>query len=259
MLNVVALSAFHDNYIWLIYNDATHECAVVDPGDAIPVLEWLHKNPTFSLSYILITHHHNDHTGGVNILKQKTQAIVFGPELECTGLADYSLKEGCSFNCLGYTWQAIHTPGHTRGHIVFINNETQPPMLFSGDTLFSAGCGRLFEGSAEQMLLSLKKIKKLNQDTLIYPAHEYTLCNLKFALVVEPSNHNIVESQRAAEQKCLRGEPTLPSTLRHELAINPFLRTEHPSIQYALENHTKHRLTDEIERFAALRAWKNTF
>lgn len=262
MLEVTCLPAFNDNYIWLLHNPETHECAVVDPGDAQVVKKWLNNHAEYTLTHILVTHHHHDHQGGVSDLKHCTSALVLGPELDNIPDIDQKLSHQQTFNCLGQEWSTYHVPGHTRGHIAFFcahRADDATPLLFCGDTLFSAGCGRIFEGTAEQMLASVSLLASLPANTLIYSAHEYTLGNLLFNSAVEPNNIDVANHTQWAKEQRAQNFPTLPSTIALELKINPFLRTHEPQIQHAAEQYAQRRLHNKAEVFAVLREWKNTF
>lgn len=259
MLTITALPAFNDNYIWLLQNPATQHCAVVDPGDATPVLDWLGSNPQWQLTDILITHHHRDHTGGIDTLKQATSATVYGPQLETIAGVDQLLEDGQQLQVLGHAFNVLHVPGHTLGHIAYYMASPQP-ILFCGDTLFLAGCGRMFEGSPEQMHASLQRLAALPAQTLVYCTHEYSLSNLKFAAAVEPDNSAI--GQRTQEVTKLREQSliSLPSTIAHELATNPFLRCEVSTvIASAAREGQLAANADSVAVFAALRAWKDRF
>ncbi len=260
MLTFTALPAFNDNYIWLLKNPATQQCAVVDPGDAQPVLNWLAEHPQWQLTDILITHHHHDHVGGVTQLKQATQAHVTGPAREKIPSLDTAVDEGSQINLLDHTVQVFAVPGHTLGHVVYFCQETgHAPWLLSGDTLFAGGCGRIFEGTAEQMYASLTKLAGLPDATLVYCTHEYTLSNLLFAEAVEP--HNTELAKRLLEVKQLRSQQriTLPSSIALEKASNPFLRCAEALVKRAAEQKAQTQLTTETAIFAALRSWKDTF
>lgn len=260
MLKIDALPAFNDNYIWLLQNPATHTCAVVDPGDAAPVLSWLAAHPDWRLTDILVTHHHHDHVGGIAPLKQQTAARVVGPEREAIPARDQAVGDGDLVEVLGHAWHVFHVPGHTLGHIAYYSNTAaDTPVLFSGDTLFAAGCGRLFEGSPAQMHDSLSRLASLPDTTRIYCAHEYTLSNLRFASAVEP--HNPQVRARMEEVECLRaaGHTTLPSTLAIEKATNPFLRCNETSINEIISTRQKNGNLTPALVFEALRAWKDHF
>ncbi len=260
MLTFTALPAFNDNYIWLLQNSDTLHCAVVDPGDAQPVLDWLAANRQWQLTDILITHHHHDHVGGVSQLKQATQAKVTGPAREKIPSLDLAVAEGSQIALLGHTVQVFAVPGHTLGHVVYFSDDTKnTPWLLSGDTLFAGGCGRIFEGSAEQMYASLSKLAALPDTTLVYCTHEYTLSNLLFAVAVEPGNaelaKRLLEVQQLREQHLI----TLPSNIALEKASNPFLRCLEPSVKDAAEQKAQTTLQSASEVFATLRTWKDTF
>lgn len=259
MLQITPLPAFDDNYVWLLQDPALARCAVVDPGDAAPVLAWLAEHPDVCLSDILITHHHGDHTGGIAALRAATGARVCGPALEAIPQRDLALEDGQTLRVLERDWQVLHVPGHTAGHIALFGGDPQQPLLFCGDTLFSAGCGRLFEGSPEQMHASLQRLAALPADTRVCCTHEYTLSNLRFALAVEPDNAALQDYQRRAEALRAAGQPTLPSSLALELAINPFLRTGEPGIRQKAEARANRPLQSDAEVFAALRGWKDVF
>lgn len=259
MFDIQPLPAFNDNYIWLIKDAATRQAVVVDPGDAAPVLAWLDAHPDWRLTDILITHHHNDHTGGITALKQRSGARVSAPADERIAEVDLALADGQRLEVLGATFEVLRVPGHTAGHIAFYV-AGERPLLFSGDTLFSAGCGRLFEGTPSQMLASLQRLASLPDTTELYCGHEYTLSNLRFALAVEPDNAAI--QQALGETQRLRDaqQPTLPSTLGRERRINPFLRTTESRVRQRLQEACKVAAeASEDTYFAALRGWKDTF
>ena len=220
MIQISALPAFTDNYIWLLQDHRTQRCVVVDPGDAAPVLAWLDAHPGWVLSDILITHHHHDHVGGVERLKQLSGATVYGPASENIPARDVALKDNDSVSVLGWDFDVYAVPGHTLGHIAYYHHG----LLFCGDTLFAAGCGRLFEGTPAEMFGNMQRYAALPDDTVVYCGHEYTQSNGRFALAVEPDNAAIVA--RMAEVDALRaaGEATVPITIGQERATNPFLR-----------------------------------
>lgn len=259
MIQITPLPAFDDNYIWLLQDAALGHCAVVDPGDAAPVLAWLAEHPHCRLVDILITHHHGDHTGGIQALKAATGARVCGPALENIPGRDLALQDDQTLRVLERDWQVLQVPGHTAGHIALFGGDAEQPLLFCGDTLFSAGCGRLFEGSAEQMHDSLQRLAALPAQTRVCCTHEYTLSNLRFALAVEPDNPALQEYQQRAAAQRAAGQPTLPSSLALELAINPFLRTGETAIRRNAEVRAGRPLETHAEVFAALRAWKDVF
>jgi hydroxyacylglutathione hydrolase len=259
MIQIDALPAFTDNYIWLLQDPSSKHCAVVDPGDAAPVLEWLEQHPDWQLTDILVTHHHHDHVGGVARLKQHTQAKVLGPAAENIPARDVALSDNDRINILGLDFSVLAVPGHTLGHIAFYHADAAAPLLFCGDTLFAAGCGRLFEGTPEQMHHSLGRLTDLPDNTLVYCTHEYTLSNLRFAQAVEPQNADIAE--RLAQVSLWRSENriSLPSNLALERRTNPFIRTHETSVKEKADewNGTPNQSPSAV--FAALRAWKDKF
>lgn len=259
MFQIDALPAFSDNYLWLLQDHAQQRCAVVDPGDAAPVLAWLAAHPGWQLSDILVTHHHADHVGGIAQLKAATGARVFGPAQERIPERDVALAEGDRLRVLGREFVVYEVPGHTLGHIAYYHADTGQPWLFCGDTLFAAGCGRLFEGSPAQMHASLNKLASLSDATLVYCTHEYTLSNLHFARAVEPENPAIAARFAQVSAWRAQGHCSLPSNLALEKATNPFLRCGETSVKEKIDERdgTRQRSPDEL--FACLRAWKDGF
>lgn len=256
MLDVLTIPAFQDNYLWLIH-DGVH-ATVVDPGDAAPVLAALTEHH-LSLSSILLTHHHADHVGGVPDLLQRFDVPVFGPRQENIPHTTQTLGEGDTVIVpeLGLKLEVFDVPGHTRGHIAYFSPEQL--WLFCGDTLFAGGCGRLFEGTPEQMVASLTKLQTLPDATQIFCAHEYTIANLRFAIEVEPNNSELTTRLQHEQAKRAQGRPTVPSTIGLEKATNPFLRFCEPGIADRLvaTGHISDR--EPIAVFAALRQWKNSY
>ena len=259
-LQLTALPAFNDNYLWLL-DDGQH-ALVIDPGDAAPVQRALTERG-LKLSAILVTHHHGDHTGGVALLRNATGAHVWGPAREAIPQPFTPLAAGDTVNALGLDWQVLDVPGHTAGHIAYFCPDVNgKPLLFCGDTLFSGGCGRLFEGTPAQMLASLDALAALPGDTQVCAAHEYTLSNLKFACAVEPGNAKLIEYQAHCEALRAQGQATLPSSIAVERAINPFLRAREAAVVSAVQAHASlgdAAAEDTVAVFAALREWKNTF
>jgi len=234
---------------------------VVDPGDAQPVFDALTRDK-LQLAAILVTHHHPDHTGGVAALHAATGAPVFGPARERIPEPFTPLSHGDSAEVLGLRFQVIDVPGHTAGHIAYFlpAHQGQAPLLFCGDTLFSGGCGRLFEGTPAQMLASLDALAVLPGDSRVCCAHEYTLANLRFAQAVEPGNADLTQYTAHCESLRAQGQPTLPSQLATERRINPFLRSREATVLRAVREHAELSANaGEADVFAALRQWKNDF
>lgn len=256
MTSAIPVKAFQDNYIWLIQGQNEGHVAIVDPGDAEPVVQYLQEQQ-LQVAAILCTHHHWDHVNGIEELLCQNPVPVYGPAAENIAVVSHPVKDGdrVVLDTLGLEFNVMATPGHTSGHIVYFGHG----MLFCGDTLFSAGCGRLFEGTAEQMYQSLKKISGLPGDTRVYCAHEYTLSNLAFAKTVEPDNPDTQEYIKRAEDLQNKGTPTLPSTLDLEKKVNPFLRVSESGLQQRVREQTKNTLSSEEDIFAALRRWKDNF
>jgi hydroxyacylglutathione hydrolase len=260
MLTFTALPAFNDNYIWLIQDAQRQLCAAVDPGDAQPVLNWLAEHPQWQLTDILVTHYHHDHIGGVSALKEATHARVVGPARETIPSLDLPVDEGASIELLGHTVQVFAVPGHTLGHLAyFCQAGARQPWLLSGDTLFAGGCGRMFEGTAEQMYSSLSRLAALPDNTLVYCTHEYTLSNLRFAQAVEPNNPDIQKRMTEVRQLREQQQITLPSNLALEKRTNPFLRCEQAPVIQAAEQKNGASLDKSYAVFATLRSWKDTF
>jgi len=256
-MKLIALPAFSDNYIWLLHDD--HHALVVDPGDSAPVLAWLGQHTGVRLDLILVTHHHADHTGGLADLVERTGAQVVGPALEKMPVEARGLQQGDRLDWHGLSFDIHEVPGHTLGHIAFWTQPAdQAPLLFCGDTLFSGGCGRLFEGTPAQMLDSLDRLAALPGNTRVCCAHEYTLSNLKFALVVDPDNQVLREYTQTCNALRQQNLATLPVPLSIERAINPFLRSRSSSVASAVRQRDAHAL-DDVTTFAALRSWKNEF
>jgi hydroxyacylglutathione hydrolase len=256
MDSVLHVCAFEDNYIWLIRGKSADHAAIVDPGDAGPVFAALEKRHLQPVA-ILCTHHHGDHVGGVTDILGHYPVPVYGPARERIPAITHRLKEGdrVSLPELGLEFSVLDVPGHTAGHIAYYG----AGMLFCGDTMFSAGCGRLFEGTAEQMHASLAKLAALPEATQMYCAHEYTEANLRFAAAVEPDNPDIRAQRERARALRAQNQPTLPSTIGLEKRINPFLRTGSPVARRAAETRRGQALESDTEIFATLRRWKDDF
>ncbi|UOO82926.1 hydroxyacylglutathione hydrolase [Uruburuella testudinis] len=250
MPKITPIAAFNDNYIWLI--EANGRAVCVDPGDAEPVSAYLHQH-NLQLAQIWITHHHHDHTGGLAALKAAyPDCIVYGNS-DIAG-ATVAAGEGVQIEFAGMHAGVWHTPGHTDQHISYLLHTSSGLHVFCGDTLFSAGCGRVFTGTVEQLFASLQRYNSLPQDTLFYPAHEYTAANLRFAAHIEPDNTDIQTALAQAAHT-----PTLPVTLAHERRINPFLRTAEAAVYRRVGGLTGRQPADETAVFADLRMLKNHF
>lgn len=254
MLDAYAIPAFTDNYLWLLSRGT--DAVIIDPGDAAPVLEVLEQRG-LNLRAILITHWHPDHIGGINPLLERGSVPVYGPRAEISKIPQltHALDDGDRVTVLGQTFDVMAVPGHTLGHIAYYTEQ----QLFCGDTLFSAGCGRLFEGTPEQMHASLSRFAALPATTNVYCTHEYTLSNLAFAVAVEPQNMDLLK--RLSDVRSLRAQnqPSLPSTLAIELASNPFLRSDCPDVVAAAEMQSGQSNMSHSQVFAVLRRWKDNF
>jgi len=261
-MHVEAIPAFRDNYIWLLYGDNSRQAWVVDPGEAKPVLERLQEKQLL-LEGVLLTHHHPDHDGGIPALRQSFPDLRIIGGLQSDSIHPTErYPEGATIDVLGESFQLMEVPGHTLDHVAFYCAHAS--LLFCGDTLFAGGCGRLFEGSAQQMHHSLSRIAILPEQTLSYCAHEYTMSNLRFALTVEPDNAALQQRMRDTEALRAKGLPTVPSFLSLELATNPFLRCHEPSIMAAAraraETQQQHLSSeDPCAVFSIIRGWKDHF
>jgi hydroxyacylglutathione hydrolase len=255
---IIPIPAFSDNYIWLL-REGRH-AAVVDPGDAAPVLAYLDREE-LALTAILTTHHHGDHVGGNVALLARFPVPVFGPARETIPGRTQALAEGDEIAVpgLGWAFRVLDIPGHTAGHIGYVGSDADGGIAFVGDTLFAGGCGRLFEGTPAQMADSLGKLAALPTGTRVYCAHEYTLANLRFALAVEPGNVALQARLRRDQDQRDRGLPTVPSTVAEERATNPFLRAGEPDVFAAAQARAGRPLTDAVDAFAVMREWKNGF
>jgi hydroxyacylglutathione hydrolase len=260
-LNIEPLPAFSDNYIWVLRKPDCNRVAVVDPGDAAVVSNYLRGQQLF-LDTILITHRHSDHTGGISaLLENYPGATVYGPAAENIPGIKLRLSEGetIEIESLGCCLQVMDVPGHTAGHIAYYLPDDKSPAVFCGDTLFSVGCGRLFDGTAAQLYQSLQKLAGLPAKTGIYCAHEYTLRNIEFALQVMPGNKDLLARASQVKQLRARGVPSVPVTIEQERLSNPFLRVSTAEVRQAVEKHFGKRMEDPLQVFTQLRKWKDVF
>lgn len=261
-LSISPIAAFKDNYIWMLRRGTEKQVVIVDPGDAAPVLERL-ASDALQLHTILITHHHADHTGGIELLLEAfPNAQVIGPHSSRIESLTQRCKEGDTITVLGLPFEVLEIPGHTLDHIAFYlpaGAELEPGAVFCGDTLFAAGCGRIFEGQPAMMHESLAKLEALPAPTLVFCAHEYTLANLKFALAAEPDNSDLQARLRATRKMRDASLPSLPSTIALERRTNPFLRCHNEDLVRMVAAHCGKRAQNEIDTFAQLRAWKDSF
>ncbi len=258
MLEIVPIPAFADNYIWAMLRD--DHCVVVDPGDAAPVSEFLAARQ-LTLDAILITHHHADHVGGVATLTSRSPVPVYGPATEDIKGVTHVLHENDHVTLPKFVdepFRVMEVPGHTSGHIAYVSGD----ILFCGDTLFAAGCGRMFEGTAQQLHTSLMRLAALPDTTRVFCTHEYTLSNLRFALAVDGENSVLIERSFIEQERRARGVPTLPSNIALERATNPFLRCAEPALILSARDHANVKsadLTTATDVFSVLRQWKNDF
>lgn len=261
MLELRPLPAFSDNYIWVFAQRGSAQVCVVDPGDAGPVLRYLQEHG-LALEAILLTHHHADHIGGVQDLLKHAAVPVYGPRSSRIPFVTHVVAAGDTVTVAQTRFEVLEVPGHTLEHIAYASaaSATTPePVLFCGDTLFGAGCGRMFEGTPPMMQASLQQLAQLPPHTRVCCAHEYTLSNLRFAAAVMPESAAV--RQRGARDGALRkaGVPTLPSHLADELATNPFLRCGKPEVIAAAQQRAPGSANDPASVFGVLRSWKDTF
>jgi hydroxyacylglutathione hydrolase len=253
MLNVEPIKAYTDNYIWLV---STNEGSiVVDPGESKEILNLIDSNK-IDLKGVLITHHHYDHTNGLLDLTNKINLEVYGPK-KIEGINNI-VKESDKFSLIGIDFEVIEIPGHTLDHLAFYSSNNKEPILFCGDTLFAGGCGRVFEGTFEQMFKSLKKISNYPKETKIFCGHEYTISNLKFALKVDEDNKQLADEYISVKKLISSNIPSLPTDLNKELKVNPFLRCNEINIKNKVIDKFD-IIDDELEIFTALRKWKDNF
>ncbi len=267
-IKYTALPALQTNYIWIVSDE--RNAVAIDPGDAAPVKALLTESG-LQLSAILLTHHHHDHVGGVANLLGEYDVPVYGPAYELIEWITHPVREGdivCP-NKLPIQFTVLDIPGHTRGHIAFFQDEKReakgdkqrreppPPHLFCGDTLFASGCGRLFEGTPQQMLASLDKLAALPDTTYVHCAHEYTLANLRFALMCEPNNAELYAWQHKAQALRDYNQPTVPTTIGYEKQVNPFLRVDNLALQQRLAHLLSVPVNDRLTAFTVMRKWKD--
>ncbi|QOI11197.1 hydroxyacylglutathione hydrolase [Blochmannia endosymbiont of Colobopsis nipponica] len=250
-MNIINIPALKDNYIWILYN-AKKECLIIDPGEYISIIQIIQKLK-LKITAILLTHHHKDHTAGVRKLLKLFPVKVYGPLETVNAGTNHIVSENDILTLLGYHFKVLFLPGHTLGHVAFYSK----PWLFCGDALFSAGCGRLFEGTAKQMYESLQKIKQLPGDTLIYSAHEYTWSNINFAASILPKDNNIISYLKNVKKKRIKNESTLPTSINKELKINLFFRCKDKEIQKKLNTSSNNE--EEWKIFAKLRTKRDLF
>lgn len=260
MLSIEPIHAFSDNYIWLLTRAGSRDCAVVDPGEAAPVLRVLEARG-LRLDTVLVTHHHFDHVGGIPELLAQHPARVVGPHNPAIETVTERVAAGDRVEVLGATFEVLEVPGHTLDHIAFYRPATadQAPLLFCGDTLFAGGCGRLFEGSPAQMHDSLGQLAGLPGETAVYCAHEYTQANLRFARAADPDNAALQAREEEVAQLRAQERPTVPSNIALERATNPFLRSGEAALVDTLRRQGKWQGDDPETVFAALRSWKDEF
>lgn len=258
MAAIIPIPALSDNYVWLVRQG--RNAAVIDPGDAAPVQAYLEREG-LTLTAIAITHHHWDHVNGIAALVERFDIPVYGPARETIPHRTQPVVEGdaFAFGDTGLELSVLDVPGHTAGQVAYVGSTNGERLAFTGDTLFTCGCGKLFEGTPAQMVTSLAKLAALPGDTHVYCGHEYTLSNLRFARAVEPGSRALVEREGREQAKRDQGRPTVPSRMDEELATNPFLRAAHPAVFASAQAHAGRPLTDVVDAFATLREWKNTF
>jgi hydroxyacylglutathione hydrolase len=261
MLHIEPVKAFNDNYLWVFHEEGGTQACAVDPGDAAPVLAWLDATG-LQLAAILVTHHHGDHIGGIDTLLQRFKVPVYGPATPRIPQVTHAVTDGDVVSVLGHEFRVLSVPGHTMEHIAYVSKDRvseNGPALFCGDTLFAAGCGRMFEGTPPVMHASLRKLAALPLDTQVFCAHEYTMSNLRFAAAVMPDNADVKQRIRNDGAKRERNEATVPSSIGLELRTNPFLRSAEPAVIAAAQRHQPGSAIDPATIFGVLRRWKDSF
>lgn len=257
---ITPIPAFQDNYIWTLHNQRV--AVLIDPGDASPCIAFLEQHGLI-LSAILNTHHHHDHTGGNEALSARYHPRIYGPQQEAIPFVTHPVNGGdrVTLTELGITFHVLATPGHTLGHVIYHipAHDHGADLLFCGDTLFSCGCGRLFEGTPAKMLSSLKQISRLPDNTAVFCAHEYTLSNISFARKVDPDNQKLAKYEKDAQSMRHSGQPTLPSTLALEKRVNPFLRCNKAALVNTVASWLGRPPVNELEVFSELRKAKDHF
>ncbi len=254
MVTLWPIPVFDDNYVWVLEKEGVASVAIIDPGDGVATLAALERR-VLEPCAVLLTHHHADHVGGVDEIIDRYEVEVYGPAREAIQAVNRPVSDldVVRIAKIGIELTAIDVPGHTAGHVAYLG----PGLVLPGDTLFTGGCGRVFEGTPSQMFNSLQRLAELPPDTGVYCAHEYTLANLRFACQVEPGNEDLQRRLASAEARRAEDQPTVPSTIGEELRTNPFLRCDVPEVRAAAEAHAGTQLGSEAEVFAAVRAWKD--
>lgn len=252
MFKAFPVPILSDNYTWVLSGLEPGTAVVVDPGEAAPVLSYL-ESSALMCGAVFLTHHHGDHVGGALSVSEYWKCPVYGPTAEAIPAVTHPIAGRDTVAVAGMNWEVLGIPGHTHGHVAYVGHGH----LFCGDTLFAGGCGRIFEGTPKQMYESLMKLASLGPETRVCCAHEYTIANLQFALRVEPGNKDLVNRLKWAQTTRAAGRPTVPSSLKDELATNPFLRGSQPEIVAQASRHAGRRLKPGLEVFTEIRAWKD--